>query len=89
MSKKNQKKQAIALGYDREKDQAPRMIGKGQGFVAEEIIQKAKEHSIPIQEDPSLVELLGQLEINQTIPSDLYEVVAELFAFIYRIDQNK
>ncbi|HHY22362.1 MAG TPA: EscU/YscU/HrcU family type III secretion system export apparatus switch protein [Bacilli bacterium] len=82
------KKQAVALRYNHERDTAPKVIGKGKGFVADEIIERAKVHNIPIQEDPTLVELLGQLEINQAIPAELYEAVAEVFAFIYQIDKN-
>lgn len=87
---RNEKKPqtAIALSYNETIDEAPRVKAKGKGFVAEEIIERAKAHHIPIQEDPSLVELLSQLEINETIPTELFEVVAELFAFIYRIDKN-
>ncbi|WP_078430702.1 EscU/YscU/HrcU family type III secretion system export apparatus switch protein [Alkalihalobacterium alkalinitrilicum] len=87
MSEKQFQK-AIALTYSETTDNAPRVKATGKGFVAEEIIALAKEHQIPIQEDPSLVELLSQLEINETIPSELYEIVAEVFAFIYRIDKN-
>ena len=88
MSKREKQKAAVALSYDMEKNSAPIIKAKGKGTVAEEIIQRAKEHNIPIQEDPSLVELLSQLEINESIPEELYEVVAEVFAFIYRIDKN-
>lgn len=88
MSERKKRKTAVALSYDMEKNSAPIVKAKGKGIVAEEIIARAKEHNIPIQEDPSLVELLSQLEINETIPEELYEVVAEVFAFIYRIDKN-
>ncbi|WP_100373220.1 EscU/YscU/HrcU family type III secretion system export apparatus switch protein [Bacillus sp. FJAT-45037] len=87
--KPEKKKHAVALRYHTTKQEAPEVIAKGRGFVAEELIEKAKEHQIPIQEDESLVELLGQLDINQTIPPELYEVVAEVFAFIYRLDKNQ
>ncbi|WP_096199345.1 EscU/YscU/HrcU family type III secretion system export apparatus switch protein [Bacillus sp. FJAT-45350] len=83
-----EKKQAIALSYNEEQDNAPKVIGKGKGFIADEIIKRAEENDIPIQQDSSLVEILGQLEINETIPTELYEVVAEIFAFIYRVDRN-
>ncbi|MBP3952053.1 EscU/YscU/HrcU family type III secretion system export apparatus switch protein [Bacillus suaedae] len=86
--KSNVKKQAVALKYDHSIDDSPRVIGKGNGIIAEEIIAKAKENNIPIQEDHSLVSLLAQLEINQSIPNELYGVVAELFAFIYKIDRD-
>ncbi|UOE92857.1 EscU/YscU/HrcU family type III secretion system export apparatus switch protein [Alkalihalobacillus sp. LMS39] len=88
MRKETLKKQAIALRYDDKKDQAPKVIAKGKGLVADEIIAKAKEHQLPIQEDPNLVELLSKLEINETIPVELYEVVAEVFAFVYQIDKQ-
>ncbi len=82
------RKEAIALKYNTELDTAPKVVAKGKGVIADEILSKAKEFGVPIQEDPSLVEVLSQLEINQTIPEDLYSVVAELFAFIYRADQE-
>jgi flagellar biosynthesis protein len=80
--------EAIALGYKPETQDAPHVIAKGKGYIAESIIEKAKEKGIPIQEDPSLVTLLSQLEINETIPEELYKVVAEVFAYIYRADQQ-
>ena len=52
------------------------------------ILEKAQELDIPVQKDPSLAELLGKLNINETIPDELYGVVAEVFAFIYKLDQN-
>ncbi|GAE33936.1 EscU/YscU/HrcU family type III secretion system export apparatus switch protein [Halalkalibacter akibai] len=86
--KKQGIKQAIALRYQVDKDAAPKVVGTGKGLLAEDIISLAKQHNIPIQEDPSLVAMLSQLQVNQSIPPELYEVVAEVFAFIYRIDQN-
>lgn len=82
------RKEAVALSYDIAKDFAPKVVAKGKGEVADNIMEKAKEFNIPIQEDPTLVELLGQLEINETIPEELYQAVAEIFAFIYRIDKT-
>ncbi|HZG69912.1 MAG TPA: EscU/YscU/HrcU family type III secretion system export apparatus switch protein [Chondromyces sp.] len=87
--KNNQRIQAAALKYNSEnKMPVPVVVAKGQGKIAENIIAKAEEKGIPIQEDPSLVELLGQLEINEAIPEQLYQAVAEVFAFIYRLDQK-
>lgn len=82
------RKEAIALTYDMEKSDAPKVAAKGKGFIAEEIVRRAKESAIPIQEDPSLVEVLNKLEINEQIPENLYQAVAEIFAFIYRTDQS-
>ncbi|QKS71453.1 EscU/YscU/HrcU family type III secretion system export apparatus switch protein [Paenalkalicoccus suaedae] len=80
---------AIALHYDSNKDDAPTVKAKGQGYVADEILKRAREHDIPIQEDPSLVQMLSQLEINERIPENLYEVVAEVFSFVYQLDKEK
>ncbi len=83
------RKEAIALTYKPDAENAPVIIAKGKGKIAENILKKAQENQIPIQEDPSLVSLLGQLNINESIPEELYQAVAEVFAFIYRIDQTK
>jgi flagellar biosynthesis protein len=78
----------VALSYDSSQQAAPKVTAKGSGLIANSIIQKAKQHQIPLQEDPSLVELLSQLQINETIPEQLYDAVAEVFAFIYHVDRE-
>jgi flagellar biosynthesis protein len=88
MNLKQDRKQAVALSYESVKDDAPRVLAKGAGFVADRIIERAREHQIPVQEDASLVELLGQLTINEKIPEELYQAVAEIFAYIYKVDQH-
>jgi flagellar biosynthesis protein len=90
MSKKNKVKQfkAVALSYESTKNVSPKVVATGKGEVAEKIIEKAKEHHVPIQNDPSLVELLSQLEVNQVIPEQLYNAVAEVLAFIYKADHE-
>ncbi|ASV65969.1 EscU/YscU/HrcU family type III secretion system export apparatus switch protein [Cytobacillus sp. FSL W7-1323] len=80
-------KQAVALTYS-EKMDAPVVSAKGKGLIAENIITVAQQHELPIQEDPSLVELLGKLNMNEKIPEELYQVVAEVFAFIYQVDRK-
>lgn len=80
-------KKAVALQYDQEKASVPIVTAKGRGYIAEEILKRAKDANIPIQEDKSLVEILSQLNINERIPEELYQVVAEVFAFIYKIDR--
>lgn len=87
MKNEHNRKTAIAMSYDQNSENAPKITAKGSGFVAENILEKAREHNIPIQEDASLVELLGKLNINENIPEDLYQAVAEVFAFIYRADK--
>ena len=74
-------KQAIALKYDGKS--SPSIAATGQNEIAEEIIRLAKEHNIPIQKDPDLAILLGQLDLYEHIPDNLYFVVAEVLAFAY------
>jgi flagellar biosynthesis protein len=88
MNEKNNRKQAVALGYDKEKQTAPKVLAKGKGVIAENILQKANEHHIPVQEDASLLALLGKLDIHESIPEELYAAVAEVFAFIYQVDNE-
>jgi len=81
-------KTAAALKIPDNNGNAPILIAKGKGPDAEQICKLAEENGIPIQQDPTLVGLLGQLDINEAIPDELFEAVAEIFAFIYRLDQN-
>ncbi|MFD2371268.1 EscU/YscU/HrcU family type III secretion system export apparatus switch protein [Brevibacillus sp. GCM10020057] len=84
----SKRKQAVALKYQAGTMEAPKVVAKGKGYVAENILKTAKEHDIPVQEDPSLVEVLGKLDLNQQIPPELYQVVAEILAFVYRLDKG-
>lgn len=88
MTKKYIRKEAIALSYNPTETIGPIVKAKGKGKIAENILEKAKEHDIPIYEDPNLVQLLGQLDMNEAIPEELYQAVAEVFAFIYHLDQT-
>lgn len=82
----NQK--AVALGYEPSKDDAPRVLASGKKKIAEQIIAIAKQNGIPIREDPILTAALMEIDINQTIPPELYRVVAEVLSYIYRIQQK-
>ncbi|MCP4718327.1 MAG: flagellar biosynthesis protein FlhB [Desulfobacteraceae bacterium] len=82
-------KKAVALKYDRKKQDAPKVTAKGQGRVAEKIIELAKKNNIPIKDDPDLIEVLSSLEINEEIPSEIYVAVAELLAFVYSMNAGK
>jgi len=79
-------KKAVALQYAPGAASAPKVIAKGKGAIAEAILDKAREHQIPVQEDKSLVEVLSKLDIDQEIPSELYQLVAEVLSFVYRSD---
>jgi flagellar biosynthesis protein len=76
---------AVALTY-RETDEAPRVVAKGKGLLAQAIIEKAREAGIYVHESPELVALLMQVDLDQRIPSQLYVAVAELLAWLYRIE---
>jgi len=80
---------AIALKYDIERDNAPKITAKGKGETASNIIKIAKEHDIPIKEDADLIELLSQIDIDKEIPGSMYKAVAEIFSFIYDLSNNK
>lgn len=75
------------MRYDPGEDPAPRLVAKGQGHVAERILEIAREHGIHIHEDPDLVEVLAALDLGQLIPEELYEALAEILAFIYRLNR--
>lgn len=81
-------KKAVALRYNKTKEKAPRVIAKGQGRTAENIIQIAKLHNLPIKKDEDLIELLAKVELDKEIPDGLYKAVAEIFAFIYKITKK-
>ena len=82
---KNNRISATALGYDPDRDNAPVVIASGRGKIAEAILTAARENNIPIHPDPILAETLSRVNVNQAIPPELYIVVAEIFAYIYRI----
>lgn len=81
-------KKAVALKYSPTQGKAPVVVAKGKGSVAEAIMSKAKDAGVPVQEDASLVEVLSKLDIDQEIPPELYRLVAEVLAFIYRSDRK-
>jgi len=76
-------KKAAALRYDTNKENAPRVIAKGEGEIANNIIKIAELNNLPIKKDADLVELLSKIEIDKEIPDALYRAVAEVFSFIY------
>jgi len=83
-----ERKKAVALKYDAEKDSAPRISAKGSGAVAEKIVELARQRGIPLKEDPDLVSSLMHLDYHEEIPPALYQVVAEILAFTYRMNRK-
>ncbi len=78
------KKEAVALKYNKTKDRAPKVVAKGKGVAAKNILEFAKENNIPIKEDPELVQILSKLDIYDEIPPELYKAVAKILSFIYK-----
>ena len=86
MSKRNVNQRAVALKYD-PADPAPKVVAKGSGVVAENIIEKGKEADIPLYKDAKLAEELTSLNLGENIPPELYEVVAQVLIFISDLDR--
>ncbi len=84
----DKKKMAVALKYKTFEQAAPSVVAKGAGEIAEKIIKIAKENGIPIKEDPDLVETLSRLDLNREIPPELYHVIAEVLAWIYKVNKQ-
>ena len=79
---------AVALAY-REGQIAPKVVAKGRGLIAQEIIKRAKETGIYVHESSELVALLMQVNLDDRIPPQLYLAVAELLAWLYKLEQGK
>lgn len=87
MANKDRRQHAVALTYEA-KDGAPRVTAKGSGRIAEEIISRAREAGVFVHESPELVSLLMQVDLDERIPPALYAAVAEVLAWIYRLEQG-
>ncbi|MCB0882391.1 MAG: EscU/YscU/HrcU family type III secretion system export apparatus switch protein [Thermoleophilia bacterium] len=79
---------AVALKYDQTENRAPHVAATGSGSIAERILEAAREHGVPIRQDPDLAEALAQLDLAQTIPVELYAVIAEVFAWAYKANSG-
>lgn len=88
MNRPNPPQNAVALAYQTG-DLAPKVVAKGRGLVAEQIIARAKEHGVFVHESKELVALLMQVDLDDRIPPALYRAVAELLAWLYRLEQGQ
>lgn len=86
--KEKMNKKAVVLKYDKEKSSAPKVIAKGKGYLAEKIIKTAKENKVPLKENDELIDYLMAINLYEEIPPELYSVIAEILAFIYKANQN-
>lgn len=83
MKREQQERSAVALQYDQDKPGAPRVVAKGRGLIAEQILALAEEHSVHIHQSPELIEVLIRMELGEEIPEALYRAIAEVIAFAY------
>lgn len=81
-------KKASALKYDPKKNNAPVIIAKGRGELAEKILEIAKKENIPITEDDALAKVLDGFDIYEEIPPELYKAIANIFAFLYELNEK-
>ncbi len=79
---------AVALLYDKEQSDAPRVVASGRGVIARKIIETAREAGIHIQEDPDLVEILSKVPVGKDIPVELYQTIAEILSFVYQVNDK-
>jgi flagellar biosynthesis protein len=86
---KTDEAKAVALRYNKHKENAPRILAKGRGELARRILDKAQEHGISVYHDQDLVEVLSALELDTEIPGELYKAVAEVMVFVYKLNGRK
>lgn len=88
MNNPNKRQMAVALAYQTG-DAAPKVVARGRGIIAKAIIERAKEHGVFVHESEELVGMLMQVELDEHIPPELYMAVAELLAWIYRLEHKE
>jgi flagellar biosynthesis protein len=88
MKRKQIRKKAVAIRYDEKADSAPKVVAKGQGHMAEKIMELARKHGVYTYADADLVEVLSAVDIGNEIPRELYRAVAEVLAFVYRLNSS-
>ena len=83
------RKKVAALKSKPNETAAPKVVAKGSGWLAEKILEVAKEHNVPLKQDSQLVEVLSAIDLNREIPPELYKAVAEILAFVYRMSKKE
>lgn len=84
MSETPVKKLAVALAYTHQQGQAPRVIAKGEGHVADKIVETAQAHGVAVDHNPVLATALSQVELDEHIPAELYKAVAIVLTSVLR-----
>ncbi len=88
MNAPSERRAAVALAYA-DNSPAPRVVAKGRGLLAEAIIERARASGVYVHESPALVGLLMQVDIDRYVPPQLYVAVAEILAWVYRLEQEQ
>lgn len=88
MAERKSPDRAIAILYNENESAAPKVVAAGKGIIAEKIIATAREAGVHIQEDANLVELLSKVPLGEEIPTELYQTVAEVLAFVYQMNEK-
>jgi flagellar biosynthesis protein len=88
MTEKHRQNKAVALTYKKDSGGAPVVVASGKGTVAEKILETARKAGVEVVQDPDLVELLSKIPTGREIPPELYQAVAEILAFVYRINKR-
>ena len=83
----SERQRAVALRYLREEDEAPRVVAKGRGEVAARILELARRHGVPVRRDDDLAEVLLKLDVGASIPPELYQAVAEVLSYLYKVNR--
>ena len=81
-------KRAAAISYDPEKNEAPVMAAFGEGYVADKIVEVARESGVPVLKDTGLSSMLSKISIGDEIPEELYEAVAKVLLYVSEVDRN-
>lgn len=74
-------KKAVALSYDENKNAAPIIVASGMGYIAEKMVEVAKESGVPVYEDNSLATMLTQLNLGAEIPTELYQAIIDIYIY--------
>ena len=82
-------KKAVALSYDEERDSAPVIVASGMGYMAEKIVETARESGVPVYEDNSLASILTQLELGSEIPDQLYQAIVDIYVYFLRFADKR
>lgn len=83
------KQKAVAIKYNKNDDIAPKVIAKGKGYVADKILEEGKNKNIPVYKDENLVKELTEIDLGESIPPELYEVVAYVLNFVSDLDKSQ